>query len=46
MVTVDLRPLRLVKGEGFLKLMSYLEPNYKAQFIYNVRFEKSTRLLV
>ena len=29
MVAIDLRPLRLVEGEGFKKLMEYLEPGYK-----------------
>ena len=29
MVAIDLRPLRLVEGEGFNKLMEYLEPGYK-----------------
>ena len=29
MVAIDLRPLRIVEGEGFLSLLRYLEPGYK-----------------
>lgn len=29
MVILDMRPLRLVEGAGFLQLMNYLEPAYK-----------------
>ena len=29
MIAIDLKPIRMVKGEGFLKLMNYLEPDYK-----------------
>ena len=29
MMAIDLKPICMVEGEGFLKLMDYLEPNYK-----------------
>ena len=29
MIAIDLKPICMVKGEGILKLMDYLEPNYK-----------------
>jgi len=29
MVALDLRPMRLVEGKGFLELMAFLEPGYK-----------------
>ena len=29
MIAIDLKLIRMVEEEGFLKLMDYLEPNYK-----------------
>ena len=43
MIVIDLKPIRMVKGEGFLKLMDYLEPNYKVpsrKFITGVKHKK------
>ena len=28
-VALDMRPVRVVEGEGFIKMMAYLEPGYK-----------------
>jgi len=32
MIAINLKPIHMVEGEGFLKLMNYLEPSYKVPF--------------
>jgi len=42
MIAIDLKPIHLVKGEGFLKLMNCLEPDYKVpcrKFITDMKHE-------
>ena len=43
MIAIDRKPTRMVEGEGFLKLMDYLEPDYKVpsrKFITGVIHKK------